>query len=97
MASNGKHHQAFLYRMEKVEKGNSIWNCIRPNAEWDSHSLDEGVAHQATRVREERDDNQINVPKDPCDFLRSIQEGNTAHGAHGDGDAWTMKSVVNGS
>jgi len=87
MASNGKHHQAFLYRRRK---GIEFWNCIRPACDQHySHSLDEGVAHQTTGMREESDDNQINVPKDSCDFLRSIQEWYTAHGAHGDGNTWS--------
>lgn len=49
--------------------------------------LDEGIAHQTTRMREESNNNQINMSENSGNFLGPIQERNTAHSAHGNGNA----------
>lgn len=74
MASNGKHHQAFLYMCGgrkfsiklHLRQTLSLSLCVS------QHSLDKGIAHQSAGVREEGNDNQINVAEDACDFFRTI-------------------------
>ena len=83
MASNGKHHQAFLITRIRTELPLNLiaHTCL-------AHLLDKGIAYEASGVRKEGNDNQINVSKYACDFLCSVEERNATHCAHRDCDAW---------
>lgn len=49
--------------------------------------VNERVARETTSVREEGDDNEIDVPEDFGDFFSGVKERNAADGTDGDCEA----------
>lgn len=51
------------------------------------YSLDERVAHEPSRVREEGQDDHVYVAEPARDLVGAVQERDAAQGAHRDRDA----------